>query len=621
MALSYSVTAQTNESSKSEQDSLKVNLLNEAVVSGTRFKVPVEKSGKTIYRITEQQLQHNAGKTIVDVLNEVPGVQMEGNFGSPGTNVSVYQRGGRNKNTLILIDGVPLNDPSGINASHDLRLLPISAIESVEVLNGGLSTLYGTGASAGVISIKLKSSYKNELNASIDANYGSYNTLTTNGNVRGKAGKLDYMLYANYSVSDGFSSALDENDQDFDDDGFDQKNVLLKLGYDFSNKFKLDFVTGYDDFVTDYDDGAFTDGENVQKGEMFRVGITPTFKYDKGELVFKTLFIQNEREFISAYPTAYKGKNIQLDLSNKHKFDNRFTALWGINSQTLSYKQEDGLDYDDTKFDILDPYASLFYDNKGLNIHAGARINTHSEYDTELVYNINPSYLFNLSEKSKLKVLGSISTSYITPTGYQLYSIYGNTDLKPEKSKNYEIGASYYLGEKFTFNVVYFERKEKDAIDFVSLYDNDGNWIGGIYDNLDTERDLVGVELDLTYNLNKNYSLSAYYSFTEADDPTTFYRIPKNKFGVTIDINATENTLLSVKYNFTGKRTIFDFGSFSEIELADYGLLDIYAQHLFLDGKLNIYGAVNNLLDKDFVSVYGFTTRGINFNIGLNYNI
>lgn len=119
------------------QDSLSTTYLKEVVTTGTRFDVPVEKSGKTIYKLTAEELERNAGKSLADLLNEVPGVQMDGNFGSPGTNVSYFVRGARNRQTLILIDGVPLNDPSSVNAEYDLRYLPVSQIESVEVLKGG----------------------------------------------------------------------------------------------------------------------------------------------------------------------------------------------------------------------------------------------------------------------------------------------------------------------------------------------------------------------------------------------------------------------------------------------------------------------------------------------------
>src|SRR5690606_3905346 len=154
--------------------------LQEVVTTGTKFDVPVEKSGKTIYKLTNEDLQRNAGKSVADILNEVPGVQTDGNFGTPGTNIDYSVRGGRNKHTLVLIDGLPLNDPSGINAGYDLRYLPVSQIESIEVLKGGLSTLYGTGAAAGVINIKLKDPGAKPLSGNADVGAASYSTYDQN---------------------------------------------------------------------------------------------------------------------------------------------------------------------------------------------------------------------------------------------------------------------------------------------------------------------------------------------------------------------------------------------------------------------------------------------------------
>jgi len=77
-----------------------------------------------------------------------------------------------------------------------------------------------------------------------------------------------------------------------------------------------------------------------------------------------------------------------------------------------------------------------------------------------------------------------------------------------------------------------------------------------------------------------------------------------------------KNNSITAKYNYTGTRTIFDYSSYSEKELDAYGLFDLYTQQQLFDGKLTVYGAVNNLFDTDFVSIYGFTTQGINYNIG-----
>jgi vitamin B12 transporter len=618
---SLAASAQSNET---ENDNLvpETISLSDVVITGTRFEVPIEKSGKTIYKLTAKDIERNAGKTVVDLLNEVPGVQMEGNFGSPGTNIGVYVRGGRNKNTLILIDGTPLNDPSGINASYDLRLLPVSQIESIEVLKGGLSTLYGTGASSAVINITLKERKTEELAGGIDLNYGSYGTVATSGNIQGKINKLSYLLSGNYSRADGFSSASDERSTtSFGKDGFDQKNGMLKLGYNFSDQFTLDGIVAIDDFETDYDAAAFVDADHVQTGSMLRFGLSPSYKYEGGEVKLKTMYVDNEREFLSDFPIAYEGENLQIDLSQRHQLSPAFTALWGISTQSFSYKQDEDIDFDDTKFSQVDPYASVFYEhNSGLNLHVGARLNSHSEYGSKFVYNLNPSFLIKLSDAVNLKFLASAATTYITPSGYQLFSSYGNADLDPEESLNLEFGSSLYLNKSVVVNVVYFDRKEESAIDFVSEFDGDGNWIGGAYQNLSDERNVNGVEIDMTYTLSDKIAILANYAHMSADDATTFYRIPEEKFGISVNVNPLENTSFSVKYNHTGSRTIFDFGAFSEVALDSYGLLDVYAQQSLLDEKLTIYGAVNNVTDTDFVSVYGFTTRGRNYNIGMKYN-
>jgi vitamin B12 transporter len=228
--------------------------------------------------------------------------------------------------------------------------------------------------------------------------------------------------------------------------------------------------------------------------------------------------------------------------------------------------------------------------------------------------------LFKVSEKVKLKALTSLSTSYITPSGYQLYSASGNIDLKPESYFNLEFGGSIYINNKFIFNAVYFDRTETNVIDYASTFDSEGNWTGGQYINLDSERKVTGVELDVTYNLSNKLTFSANYSHAEAEDPTTFYRIPNDKYGTRLEYALSKNTSFNAKYNYTGSRTVFDYGSFSELELESYGLFDIYAQHIIYKDRLTTYGAVNNVFDTEFVGLFGYTTKGINYNIGLKYN-
>ncbi|MFN7793813.1 MAG: TonB-dependent receptor, partial [Cyclobacteriaceae bacterium] len=174
-----------------------VRTLREVVVTGTKFELPIEKSSKFILRLSEQQLRDQPGINFSDLLNNLAGIQVDGNFGTPGSNLNYYVRGARNRQTLILVDGIPMNDPSGIDAFYDLRYIATDQLKNVEVLQGGLSTLYGSGAAASVINIQTKNADQAGLHGSIDLNAGSWNSFGQNLNLNGKADKLNFQVLAN----------------------------------------------------------------------------------------------------------------------------------------------------------------------------------------------------------------------------------------------------------------------------------------------------------------------------------------------------------------------------------------------------------------------------------------
>ncbi len=129
-----------------ESDTLKVTNLKEVVVSDTKFAQSKEKSGKIIEVITAEDLANKQGQSLLNVLSQVAGVEVNGNQSANGKNQGIYIRGGRNRQVAIYIDGVPVTDASNINLEYDLRLLPVDQIERIEILKGSSSVLYGTGA-------------------------------------------------------------------------------------------------------------------------------------------------------------------------------------------------------------------------------------------------------------------------------------------------------------------------------------------------------------------------------------------------------------------------------------------------------------------------------------------
>jgi vitamin B12 transporter len=594
------------------QDS--VRTLSEVVITGTKFEIPVEKSGKFILRLNEQQLRDQSGKNFGDILNSMAGVQVDGNFGTPGSNLNYYVRGARNKQTLILLDGVPMNDPSGIDAFYDLRYVALDQLKSVEILQGGLSTLYGSSATASVINIQSKNADKDGVHGGIDLNAGSWNSYGQNLNLNGRENKFTFQLLANNYSSQGFSAALDKNNAgNFDKDGIERRNGFLKVGYQFSKQFKLDVYGGYDWFDAKYDADAFQDSNDNQVQSQTRVGLKGFYTYGKGSLQVTAQQLNNNREFKSTYPAVYDGNNQFAEIIHTHQVANFAKILSGISFQQLKYGEKDASSKDTTKFTIVDPYTSLFLDfENGLQIHVGARLNTHSEYGSKLLYNLNPSWNFSLNERAKIKLFGSISSSFITPSLYQLYSPYGNKGLKPEEDSNYEYGVSLSASNKLTISAVNFYRNEKNTIGYITRYEN-----------LSSNRKVSGVTVDGVYKASSLFDINVDYTYQSTDNEKTFYRIPKEKFGIGLTVRPIQQMQVMASYRHTSNRTDLYFDEnfkANKINLSSYDLIDLSASHELMSKKLMVYGSVNNLFDENFIGVYGYTTRGRNFTIGVKYN-
>ena len=138
------------------QDSLKLQKLDEVVITNTKFPIKKENSGKVIAKITQQELRNLQGMSVAQIINSYSGIEINGARSNAAQNLNYYIRGGRNRQVLVLIDGIPVTDPSQIANDYDLRLLDVNQIENIEILKGASSTLYGSGAATAVINIKLK---------------------------------------------------------------------------------------------------------------------------------------------------------------------------------------------------------------------------------------------------------------------------------------------------------------------------------------------------------------------------------------------------------------------------------------------------------------------------------
>lgn len=599
-----------------QQDSTKVEILDEVVISDTRFALKRENSGKTVIKITREEIERNQGRTIAQLINTKSGFEINGSRSVAGQNIGSFVRGGNNRQVLVLIDGVQVNDPSLVNNEFDLRLLDLNSIESIEILKGAASTLYGNSAATAVINITTRKASDDVISANLTTIVGTnqsqndedyrLESFSNNAYISGTVDKLSYVANFGIQSADGLSAAFSNNPES---DPFYRLNLNLKLGYQFSESFELAAYGSYDDFRTDIDgfpppNFTFADTDDRFTSKQRRVGIAPKFTYKNGSAQINAAFTSIDRESISAFGTVNGADSFVLDAFNKYTFNNNVYTIVGIN-----YGDYSTIFTEEESFNVVDPYANVVYvSDFGLTLNAGGRLNKHSEYGSQFVYNLNPSYNFDVND-GYLKFFGSYATSFIAPNLSQLFGFFGpNPDLEPEENRTIEGGLEYNTKNGFRLSTVYFNRDEQNTI----IFGMNG------YENAVGEATVQGVEVETEVDLIEDLSVSANYTFTELKDGTRV-RLPKHRANASLGYDLSTKTFASLDVQYVGEREDTDFATFSNVDLEAYTLLNLYMSHKLLKSKrLKLFASINNLLNEDYFEILGYTTQGRNVSLGLN---
>ncbi|MEH6407149.1 MAG: TonB-dependent receptor [Leeuwenhoekiella sp.] len=596
--------------------------LDEVVVADSKFELKRENSGKVVVKITQEELQKNQGKSVAEVINTISGIEINGSRSNAGQNLSYYVRGGNNRQVLVLIDGAQMTDPSSIANDFDLRLLDINNIESIEIIKGAASTLYGSGAATAVISITTKKASADKISGQITAvagtnesqdnrNFG-LNDFQNHVSVNGTVEKFTYLAGFGNQYTDGLSAVIDADSNE--KDPFSRYNANVKLGYAFSENFKLGTYGLYDHYKAAYDNSyPMEDADFSSESTQKRVGLTSEYKYTKGSITLNAAYNSIERAFKSNYPSAYDADSYILDVFNRYTFNDKFYTVLGFNYV------EGRTDFGEKKeTSNADPYANVVYvSDFGLNLNAGARLNNHSEYGSHATYSVNPSYSIKKG-KGYAKVFGSYATSFIAPSLSQLYGDYGaNPDLEPEENRTIEGGLEYNVGGLLRVSGTYFNRLEQNFIDYVTI---DFDTYESQYRNVTEDFTVQGAEFEVETQPITDLHVRANYTFTENKDKMTV-RIPKHKVNATLGYDFTDETYASFSYQYNASRQDTDFTTYENVTLDSYGLLDFYVSQTILHNKMKVFAGVNNIFNEDYLELVGYTTRGRNIRFGFNITL
>ena len=602
-----------------QEDSItKLQQLDEVVVSDSRFALKRENSGKTVIKISAAELDKNQGRSVAEIINTKSGIEVNGSRSYAGQNITFFARGGNNRQVLVIIDGIQVSDPSNVNGQYDLRMLNASQIESIEILKGASSTLYGNSAATAVINITTKKAINEGVSLAVLSSIGTnqsqedqnYNIADFSNTVtlQAKHDKLSILASGGHQFTDGLSAAIG-----VEPDGFSRIDGNVSLGYQFSERFKITTSAFYNKLNTDFDNGfPVEDADFSFSSEQSRFSVSSTYNYTNGSIVINGAFNQITRSFASSFSSAFDSESLVLDIFNKYTFNSNFYTIIGLNlvDNTTVFTETET-----TR--STDPYANaVFVSDFGLNVNAGVRLNNHSDYGSNFIYNLNPSYNIKVNE-GYVKLLGSYATSFIAPNLSQLYGPFGaNPDLNPEENTSLEGGVVYRPSHKFSISALYFDRKEDGRIQFETI---DPVTFESQYRNAAAPINFNGFEFELQAQPIEQLTISANYTLTDADNGLAL-RIPNRKLNGTIGYDFNEKTFLSIGYQYVSERTDTDFATFTATDLDAFSLLDVYFKH-DLNNTISFFFSISNLLNEDYVEVIDFTTQGRNMRLGMRLKL
>jgi vitamin B12 transporter len=621
--------------------------LDEVVITATKFPIKQSLTGKVVTVIDQQQLQRNSGKSLTEILNTQAGIIVNGSSNVLGTNQDVYMRGAAAGKTLVLLDGVPVYDASGISGAYDLNLINADQVERVEILKGSQSTLYGSDAIAGVINIISKKGGAKKINVTANLAAGSYNTFKGSVGLNGTVKNTSYNIQYTKLYSKGFSTAQDQTDTaNFDKDGIDENVFRANISQKINNKFSLRANTQFSHYKTDADAGQFTDDADYTiKNKNSVAGFGADYTIGKSVLHFNYNYNKINRVYLddsasrggfSYYSKGdYTGKSHFAELYSNIAVTKNIDVLIGADYRNQRTSQNyfsvsmfgpypsPPLRDDSAKVNQFGVYASVVVkDLKGFNVELGGRYNNFNKYGNVFTFSFNPSYVI----KNSIKIFANISSGFKAPSLYQVYSEYHLPDtlgeINPEKSLNIEGGIQYY-NNNVNIRAVYFSRNIKDNIVF---YSGGAPNYYNYYLNADKQKD-KGLELEASVDfgkviLNANYvNLDGKIETKTGTKDTSFfnlYRRPRQTINLNVGIELCKNWNMNIGVQSISKRYEAVYNA-TPIEMPAYYVWNLYSTYS-ITKNIKAFADLKNITDEKYSEVRGYNSRRFNFIAGVNLN-
>lgn len=590
------------------------------VVTAGRMEQKTDEVANSTTVITRAEIETRQSIAVIDLLRTTPGVTIAAN-GGLGTTTSVYIRGADSDQTVMLIDGVKLNDPSSPGGGFNFGNLLTGNIERIEVVRGSQSVLWGSQAIGGVVNVITRAPTEDpSLNAS--AEYGWRDTVRLTGNASARFGPVSASLGGDYLRTDGFST-FNEARGATERDGYRHYGANAKFNVALSDAVSVDLRSWYSDGKA---------GIDGFPPPTFRFGDTPEFARTR-ELVGyaglnAALFDGRWRNRIAYAITDTKRRNVDLtggtefetfsaqgrnerfEYQGIAELNDMVSATFGAETEKSRYRTSSY----GSPFSRADAQTDSVYGQLtlkpivGLALTGGLRHDHHDTFGGKATFATNAVFTPN---EGRTILRASFGQGFKTPTLFQLYSDYGNTLLKPESSESWDAGVTQRLLDgRIEAGVTWFERNTKNQIVFVScIAPLTGICTGrpfGTYDNVARSR-AQGLEFTLALRPVDALKLQAAYSFIDAENQLTGKDLPRRpRHSVNVSVDYDWSFGLKTGFTVTNIGPSFDNASNSR-RLQGYVLVDLRAAYS-VTKNVELFARIENLFDEQYETAYRYGT-------------
>lgn len=570
--------------------------LQEMVVTANRIAQPLSDLVADMSIIDAPTIERQGPGSVADVLARVPGIQITRN-GGPGTATSVFLRGADSRFTAVYVDGVRMDSQSTGGASW--QSIPLALIDRIEVLRGPAAAVYGSDAMGGVVQIFTK---KGEGPAQPYAGLGvgSRGTFTAEAGISGGADGWDYALGLNRSQTDGFNARTVATANP-DKDDYRSNAVSGRLGYQINRQHRLEASLLASDVNSGYDNSLTEDDRSLNK--MYALGLNWQAQWT-AQYSTKLQFTQS-RDYYETRPSPYQ---TDTRLQN-YLFQNEWRL--GVHTLTAALeRRDDALTNGGIDRDRHQNALALGY---GLNTGSHTvQLNLRRDDDSEFGGKTTGSAAYGYAFATNWRATATVGTAFRVPTLYQRFSEYGDASLRPEKSRNAELGLRWAQGAN-SFSATAYRNRVTDLINFSSPGSCDSEF--GCYANVGKAR-LEGITLAGTTKLGA-FNLHGSVDFQnprDTENDKLLARRAKRYATLGAETRAAGWTW-AADLQTSAKR--YDNAANTHV-LGGYTLFNLSAQTEIVK-DVNLIARINNLTDKRYQTARTYSTEGRSVYVGVKW--